>query len=138
MPGATCFVTTTMRTSLATHSELALWQDVVGRAPQPHKTWIALAILAAVIVAASFGLLAVELAAFTGAVLMVLTGVLTPRSAVRALDWNVLFVLAGSIGLGAIVREQRTGRRPGGVRSSTCPAATRCSSSSCSRSPRPC
>ena len=44
-----------------------------------------------------------ELAAFSGAVLMVLTGVLTPRSAVRALDWNVLFVLAGSIGLGAIV-----------------------------------
>lgn len=34
---------------------------------------------------------------------MVLTGVLTPRAAVRALDWNVLFILAGSVGLGAIV-----------------------------------
>ena len=34
---------------------------------------------------------------------MVLTRVLTPRSAVRALDWNVLFILAGSVGLGAIV-----------------------------------
>jgi di/tricarboxylate transporter len=34
---------------------------------------------------------------------MVLTGVLTPRSAGRALDWNILFVLAGSVGLGAIV-----------------------------------
>lgn len=34
---------------------------------------------------------------------MVLTGVLTPRMAVRALDWNVLFILAGSVGLGAIV-----------------------------------
>ena len=41
--------------------------------------------------------------AFAGAVLMVLTGVLTPRMAVRALDWNVLFILAGSVGLGAIV-----------------------------------
>jgi hypothetical protein len=29
--------------------------------------------------------------------------VLTPRAAVRALDWNVLFILAGSVGLGAIV-----------------------------------
>jgi di/tricarboxylate transporter len=28
---------------------------------------------------------------------------LTPRMAVRALDWNVLFILAGSVGLGAIV-----------------------------------
>lgn len=60
-------------------------------------------ILAAVIVAATFGLARVELAAFAGAVLMVLTGVLTPRAAVRALDWNVLFILAGSVGLGAIV-----------------------------------
>jgi di/tricarboxylate transporter len=34
---------------------------------------------------------------------MVLTGVLTPRAAVRALDWNVLFILAGPIGLGAVV-----------------------------------
>ena len=30
---------------------------------------------------------------------------LTPRAAVRALDWNVLFILAGSIGLGAVVVE---------------------------------
>ena len=57
----------------------------------------------AVVVAASFGLAPVELIAFAGAVLMVLTGVLTPRMAVRALDWNVLFILAGSVGLGAIV-----------------------------------
>jgi len=34
---------------------------------------------------------------------MVVTKVLTPRSAARALDWNVLFILAGSVGLGAIV-----------------------------------
>ena len=34
---------------------------------------------------------------------MVLTGVLTPGAAGRALDWNVLFVIAGSVGLGAIV-----------------------------------
>lgn len=101
--GATCFITTADVQALERHSELALWRDVAGRAPQPHKTWVALGILVAVIVAASFGLIAVELAAFSGAVLMVLTGVLTPRSAVRALDWNVLFVLAGSIGLGAIV-----------------------------------
>ncbi len=34
---------------------------------------------------------------------MVLTGVITPSSAARALDWNVLFILAGSVGLGAVV-----------------------------------
>lgn len=34
---------------------------------------------------------------------MVLTGVLTPRSAVSALNWNILAIMAGSIGLGTIV-----------------------------------
>ena len=102
-PGSTCFVTTPTPRRLATHSDLTLFQDVAGRVPQPGRTWPALVILVAVIICASFGLLPVELAAFSGAVLMVLTGVLTPRSAARALDWNVLFVLAGSVGLGAIV-----------------------------------
>jgi len=34
---------------------------------------------------------------------MVLTKVLTPRSAARALNWNILAIIAGSVGLGAIV-----------------------------------
>jgi di/tricarboxylate transporter len=59
--------------------------------------------MVAIIVAASFGLAPVALAALAGALLMVLAGVLTPRSAARALDWNVLFILAGSVGLAAIV-----------------------------------
>jgi di/tricarboxylate transporter len=34
---------------------------------------------------------------------MVVVGVITPASASRALDWNVLGILAGSVGLGVIV-----------------------------------
>ena len=34
---------------------------------------------------------------------MVVTGVLTPRSAVRALNWEILAIIAGSVGLGVIV-----------------------------------
>ena len=64
---------------------------------------MALLILLAVVVAAGFGLAPVEVVAFSGALLMVVAQVLTPRQAVRALDWNVLFILAGSVGLGAIV-----------------------------------
>lgn len=103
VPGMTCFVTTSDVDALESHGDLAMWQDAAGRVPQPRKTGIAIAILVAVIISASFGLTPVELAAFSGAVLIVLTGVLTPRSAARALDWNVLFVLAGSVGLGAVV-----------------------------------
>jgi di/tricarboxylate transporter len=103
VPGATVFVTCSSTEDLARHEAFTLWAQAAGRAPQPGKTWTALGVLAAVVVAASFGLAPVELIAFAGAVLMVLTRVLTPRAAVRALDWNVLFILAGSVGLGAIV-----------------------------------
>jgi di/tricarboxylate transporter len=101
--GDTCYVAAHSADSVARHESVALWQDAGSRAPQPAKTGIALSILAAVIVAGSFGLTPTELAASGGAVLMVLSGVLTPGSAARALDMRVLFLIAGSIGLGEIV-----------------------------------
>lgn len=104
-PGDTCFVSAENAEALARHEAVALWNDAASRAPQPRKTWIALSILVGVIIAATFGLAPVELCAMVGAVLMVLTGVITPSSAARALDWNVLFILAGSVGLGAVVVE---------------------------------
>ena len=102
-PGETCFLTTDDPAVLQDSNEVALWQNVAGKVPQPGKTPKALIILLAVIIAAGFGLAPVEIASFSGALLMVVTGVLTPRAAARALDWNVLFILAGSVGLGAIV-----------------------------------
>ncbi len=102
-PGDTCFVTTENVDAIERNEAFALWQSAAGRAPQPGNTWIAVAIMGAVIAVATLGLLPIVLAAVAGAVLMVLTGVLTPGSAGRALDWNVLFVIAGSVGLGAIV-----------------------------------
>ena len=102
-PGAMCFVSASSVDVLTDHPLVGLWQEAAGKAPQTGKTWIALSILAAVIIAGSFGLASVELVAVAGAALMVLTGVLTPRSAVRALNWNILAIIAGSVGLGAIV-----------------------------------
>jgi di/tricarboxylate transporter len=101
--GEMCLVTARSADALSAHPLVGLWQKVAGKAPQTGKTWIALSILAAVIVAGSFGLAPIELAAVTGATLMVVTKVLTPRSAVRALNWNILAIIAGSIGLGTIV-----------------------------------
>ena len=101
--GSLCLVSARSADVLADHPMVALCRKVAGQAPQTSKTWIALAILAAVIVAGSFGLSSVEVVAMAGAILMVLTGVLTPRSAVSALNWNILAIMAGSIGLGTIV-----------------------------------
>lgn len=107
--GEMCLVTARSADVLTDHPLVGLWQKVAGKAPQTGKTWIALAILAAVIVSGSFGLAPIELTAVAGATLMVVTKVLTPRSAVRALNWNILAIIAGSIGLGAIVVQSGLG-----------------------------
>lgn len=103
LPGEMCLVTTSSADVLTSHPLVGLWQAVTGKAPQTAKTWIALAILIGVVIGAAFNLAPIELIAVTGATLMVLTKVLTPRSAVRALNWNILAIIAGSIGLGVIV-----------------------------------
>ncbi|MGB3485896.1 MAG: SLC13 family permease [Mycobacterium sp.] len=107
--GEKCLVTTRSTGTLRDHELVGVWQKVAGKAPQTNKTWIALAILAAVIVAGSVGAAPIELIAVTGAALMVVTKVLTPRSAVRALNWNILAIIAGSIGLGTIVVQSGLG-----------------------------
>jgi di/tricarboxylate transporter len=104
-PGETCYVAAESESAVARNAAVALWQPATSRAPQPSKTFVALGVLAGVIVSASFGLVPAEIASSAGAVLMVLTGVITPRAAVRALEPKVLGLLAGSIGLGAIVVE---------------------------------
>lgn len=101
--GATCYVTAAHSEAVERSEYVALWQKAGSRAPQPGNTWKALVILAAVVLPASFGLAPIELTSVGGALAMVLTGVLTPSSAARALDWNVLAILAGSVGLGVIV-----------------------------------
>lgn len=105
VPGATCYVSAPRAEIVDRSDYVALWQSVGSRAPQPGNTWKAVAILLAVVLPASFGLAPIELTSVGGALLMVLTGVLTSRSAAHALDWNVLAILAGSVGLGVIVLE---------------------------------
>ena len=114
-PGELCLVTASSTDALTDHEMVGLWQKVAGKAPQTGKTWIALSILAAVILAGSLGLVPIELIAVTGATLMVITRVLTPRSAVRALNWNILAIIAGSVGLGTIVVESGLGAHISGA-----------------------
>ena len=111
LPGAKAFVAAASADVLTDHPLVGLYQKVVGKAPQTHKTWTAVAILAAVIAAGSFGIAPVEIIAVAGATLMVLTRVLTPRSAARALNWNILAIIAGSVGLGTIVVKSGLGER---------------------------
>ena len=108
-PGEMCLVTAPSADVLTDHPMVGLWREVTGKAPQTGKTKAAMLILLGVILSSSFGLAPVELIATAGATLMVLTKVLTPRSAARALNWNILAIIAGSIGLGTIVMKSGLG-----------------------------
>lgn len=103
LAGATVYVSARSAELVDRSEYVSLWQNVASRVPQPRNTIKAVVILAAVVLPATFGLAPIELTSVGGALLMVLTGVLTPRSAARALDWKVLGILAGSVGLGVIV-----------------------------------
>jgi di/tricarboxylate transporter len=108
-PGELCLVSAASAEVLIDNPLVGLWQKVAGKAPQTGKTTAALLILLGVILSSSFGLAPVELIATAGATLMVVTKVLTPQSAARALNWNILAIIAGSIGLGTIVMKSGLG-----------------------------
>ncbi|QTN31441.1 sodium-coupled transporter [Akkermansiaceae bacterium] len=71
------------------------------------KMTIAVSILAAVVVASAFGLLSITSAAVIGAVLVVLSGCVELRNAYKAIEWDVLFLIYGMLGMGLAM--QNTG-----------------------------
>jgi di/tricarboxylate transporter len=82
---------------------------VVAQESEPSyrrsKTPLALGIVAAVVAIAAAGWLPIVVSALAGVVAMVLSGCLKPTEIYDAVDWNVIFLLAGVIPLG-IAMEQ--------------------------------
>ena len=82
---------------------------VVSRAGIPRFDWRkaskAVAIVIAVVVVAATGLLPIVAAAATGALMMVLSGCVSMEEAYGAIEWNVLFLLAGMLSLGAAMEK---------------------------------
>ena len=78
---------------------------LVSRAGIPRFNWPkatkALVIVVSVLVIAATGLLSIVAAAATGALMMVLSGCISTEEAYGAIEWNVLFLLAGMLALGA-------------------------------------
>lgn len=74
----------------AVHAEEPLW-----------KTWVATAILVAVVGIAATGTAHIALAALLGALAMVVLGFIGPGEAREAVDWSVLLMIGAAIGLAA-------------------------------------
>jgi len=68
---------------------------------------LVMAIMAAVILGESSGLVPIEIGAIAGSVLVCITGCLKPRDAYESIEWHLLFVIFGMLALG--VAMQHTG-----------------------------
>lgn len=68
---------------------------------RPGKLAVTMITLVAVVAAAALGLLPIVTAATAGCAVLMLTGCLRPHEAYRAIDLSLVFILAGSLALGA-------------------------------------
>ncbi len=82
-------------------------REVEKREFRRSKLPVALGILGLVVAAAATGLVPIVVSALGGVVAMVITGCLRPGELYGAVDWNVIFLLAGVIPLGIAL--ERTG-----------------------------
>jgi di/tricarboxylate transporter len=71
----------------------------------PRGLIITMVTLIAVVTVVSFGLLPIVTAATAGCLVLVLTGCLKPREAYRAINLSLVFLLAGSLALGAALEK---------------------------------
>ncbi len=79
--------------------------ESVERPFRPHKAPIAIGAVLAVMVLAATGALPIVSAAIVAAVVVVVTRCVEPREAAAAIEWNILFMIVGMLGLGAAMEK---------------------------------
>ncbi|MGD8765924.1 MAG: SLC13 family permease [Desulfobacteraceae bacterium] len=89
-------------------SDFIVVEDVHHEIVQKRKAWKALLIFTGLIVAASTGMASIMVCAMTAAFLMMVTGCLQIRDAYRALQGDVLILIAGTIALGVAMQKSGT------------------------------
>lgn len=80
-------------------------EDVYEEIVHKRKTWIATSLFIGMVAMAVSGLADIMVCAMTAAFLMILTGCLQMRDAYRALQGNILLLIAGTIALGTAMEK---------------------------------
>jgi len=78
------------------------------RLPRRHKRWIAVTLIAAVVTLASLQIAPVAIAAVAAAILVVAFGCIDADEAYRSVDWPTLFLIAGTLAMGAALESSHT------------------------------
>ncbi|MDD5719473.1 MAG: SLC13 family permease [Candidatus Krumholzibacteria bacterium] len=85
---------------LRNHEAFVMVSEVALPVFRREKALLALAVVAGVVVTAALGIVPILVSAVAGSVLLVLSGCLQPEEAYHAIDWKVIFLLAGALSLG--------------------------------------
>ncbi|MEZ5304023.1 MAG: SLC13 family permease [Verrucomicrobiales bacterium] len=83
----------------AREEDIIFLNDEVERPFRRRKAPVAIAAILAVVVAAAFGV-PILTAALVGAVFVMVAGCVDPREAYRSIEWPILFIIFGMLGLG--------------------------------------
>jgi di/tricarboxylate transporter len=89
--------------ALARDPNFIVLDEAAAQAPRLEKAFIAAAIMLGVLLSAILGFVPIAVAGLTGAALMVLVGCLSMEEAYRAIEWKVVFLIAGMLPLGAAI-----------------------------------
>ena len=91
--------------ALRGHPDLLLMEWSATDVPSPHHAKRALAIFLAVIASTAVGVLPIAVAGFAGAFLMIASGCLNLRQAIRSIDRDVVLLIAAALAMGAALFE---------------------------------
>lgn len=85
--------------------DFALVSQLQTAAIRPQRALLAALIMGGVVLVAALDWYPIVVTALAGALLMVLTGCLKPEEAVQAIDWRLLLLLGGMLGLGSAMEQ---------------------------------
>ena len=88
--------------------DLIVTNELTDLHVRKNRSFIALAIMVAVVALAALKVLPIMIAALVGAVAMVLTRCLSIEEAYKAIDWKVIFLLGGILPLGMALQQTGT------------------------------
>ncbi len=86
--------------TLKSEPSFVVVNDIMIQRHRKERMPVALIILAGIILSAAFGLVPIAVSASAGAVLMALTGCIRGDDIPKAVNWKIIFLLAGVIPLG--------------------------------------
>jgi di/tricarboxylate transporter len=95
---------------LASEPDFLVLTESTQAPPRVKKALVAVMLMIGVILSAGVGWLPIDVAAVTGAALMVLTGCLSMTEAYRSIDWKAVFLIAGMLPLGTAMQSSGTAR----------------------------